>query len=88
MFIFVTILCIAASKFWEVATIDGSMGEIQILYFIPYLTILGVQVFSTVKIRMMLSKDTNFAVNSRLYAISVFLCVSYLLCSISLSYED
>ena len=60
----------------------------MIFDLITYIFIVGVLVFSIVKIRLMLHKNTSFAVNMRLYWISVIVCLSYVLDCYHFSFED
>ena len=60
----------------------------MIFDLIPYIFIVGVLVFSIVKIRLMLNKNASFAVNMRLYWISVIVCISYAISCYHFSFKD
>ena len=88
LFIVGSVLCIVASKVWIAQDISGYLGDKLIFDLGPYIFIVGVLVFSIVKIRLMLNKNTSFAVNMRLYWISVIVCISYAISCYHFSFED
>ena len=88
IFLIGTILCIIASKVWIAQQIEGFIGDKLVFDLIPYISIVGVLVFSIVKIRLMLHKNRSFAVNMRLYWISIIVCISYAISWYHFSFED
>ena len=88
IFLIGTLLCIIASKVWIAQQIEGFLGDKLVFDLIPYISIVAVLVFSIVRIRLMLNRNKSFAVNMRLYWISIIVCISYAVSCWHFSFED
>ena len=71
-------ISVIASQIWTVTLEDAELGEVLIFDFIPYLGIVGVLLFSIIRIRIVLNNDKRFTIKSRLMCIPILICFIYI----------